>query len=500
MKKRNPFPPPTLAIQQDLSSLQLILSALNSLDDSIEIVDVSGKLIFSSDKFQALDGISRENVFGQPFMDFYNLTESSSLYIKNFKTGKVMRNDQTIYTPKGGRPKKVVAEVYPIYANGVMVGSISITRDDKRAQQLVDELAVAKRFNKIHTKSKFDNGTKFRLDDIYGESKVIKNTIDSARHVAQTNVNVLIYGETGTGKELFAQGIHNASTRAKHKFVPLNCGALPETLMEGLLFGTTKGVYTGAENRPGYFEEANHGTLFLDEINSMPLSLQAKLLRVLEDGWVRRLGSNQDIATDVRIISAMNISPQEAIGEQVIRPDFFYRLSSFSLECHPLRKRSDDILIYCLMYIEIYKKMMGRKVESISRAAIELLVKYSWPGNVRELKHVMESAVINMAADEPVMDTNHFPAWLISGGDEHHDGSPLSAPGEVMPLTKPQPNGPYDLAEKMKEMEITMLKDALKKNDYNLTNTAKFLNISKQTLFYKLKRFKIKLSVSINDD
>lgn len=496
MKNNNLYFLPLTPGKQKCDNERLIFEALNSLEDCIEIVNAYGQIVFSSKRFLALDGISRENIQNQAFVDFYNLNDKNSVMIKTWMTGLPIKKIHTVYTPKDGRPINAICDVYPIFLDKVIAGVIAITRDSLRVKQLIDELVLIKQISIPQKKKDFDNGTRFKLENIWGETKIIKETIDSAWHISKTSVSVLIYGETGTGKELFAQGIHNASDRASHKFVALNCSALPETLMEGLLFGTSKGAYTGAESRPGFFEEANRGTLFLDEINSMPLSLQAKLLRVLEDGRIRRLGSNHDTVTDVRIISAMNITPEEAIVGKFIRQDIFYRLSSFTFECPPLRRRTDDILVYCLMYIHIYRKMLGRKVESISRQAIERLVKYPWHGNVRELKHLIESTVISMKQNETTMDTRHFPSWLAQGDNPPGEqGGPAQT--EVIINTDNYPQDPYDYNDKIRTLEINLIKDALTINHENLSKTARFLHISKQSLAYKLKCFNIRIKKNI---
>jgi len=236
---------------------------------------------------------------------------------------------------------------------------------------------------------------KYRFENIIGNSDKMIDALKKAEQVALTDATVLIYGETGTGKELVTQAIHHSSPRSLKNFVPINCGAIPENLLESELFGHEKGAFTNATvRRIGRFEEANDGTLFLDEIGDMPLNLQVKLLRVLQEGVIQRLGSNEDIPIDVRVIAATHQDLEQLVAEEKFRQDLYYRLKVFELEIPPLRERKEDIPLLINHFITHYNEKLGKQIVGIEDAATDILYNYDYPGNVRELQNLVESAMI----------------------------------------------------------------------------------------------------------
>src|SRR6266849_1171643 len=267
--------------------------------------------------------------------------------------------------------------------------------------QLVDQLRRAVQQVAENLKWKTEAGYLRRelrrltgLDNIIGRSPKMRAIFDLIQTVAPQSSRVLITGESGTGKELVARAIHENSPRAQAPFITINCGAFPETLLESELFGYMKGAFTGAnENREGLFKSANGGTLFLDEIGNMSLQMQVKLFRVLQEGKVRPLGSNEETEIDVRVIAATNKDLDKAIAAGEFREDLFYRLSVIPIQLPPLRERRDDIPLLARAFLERFRKSMEKPVEGISPAAMTLLEAYDWPGNVRELENTMERSV-----------------------------------------------------------------------------------------------------------
>jgi transcriptional regulator with GAF, ATPase, and Fis domain len=232
-------------------------------------------------------------------------------------------------------------------------------------------------------------------DEIVGKSRAIKNVLSQAEQVAEQETSVLVLGETGTGKELLARAIHNISPRKERAMITVNCAALPATLIEGELFGREKGAYTGAlTKQAGRFELADKSTVFLDEIGDLPLEMQVKLLRVLQEGKFERLGSNKTITVDVRVIAATNHDLEQAVREGRFRKDLFYRLSVFPITVPPLRDRAEDIPMLVWTFVKDFGKRMGKTVESIPNKTMDKLISYTWPGNVRELRNVIERAMI----------------------------------------------------------------------------------------------------------
>ncbi|MGA1795650.1 MAG: sigma 54-interacting transcriptional regulator [bacterium] len=261
---------------------------------------------------------------------------------------------------------------------------------------------------------------KYSFENIIGISEEIMDVINKAAQVSLTDATVLVVGETGTGKELITQSIHNSSSRALNNFVAINCGAIPENLLESELFGHEKGAFTDAtQRRIGRFEEADGGTLFLDEIGDMPLSLQIKLLRVLQDGVFQRIGSNQDIPVDVRVIAATNQDLDILAKKGIFRQDLYFRLNVFELKIPPLRERREDIPLLIQQFIRLYSKEYGKKILGIEIAALNNLCKYDYPGNVRELENIIESATILCKKN------------LIGICDLPHKVSNLKSPGTI---------------------------------------------------------------------
>ncbi len=255
--------------------------------------------------------------------------------------------------------------------------------------------------------------TRFRFENIIGKSAAITQVFDLMQKISNVDVNVLITGESGTGKELVAQCIHANSKRSHKPFVPLNCGGLPEHLIESELFGHTKGAFTDAkENRAGLIEHAKGGTFFLDEIGELPMHLQVKFLRVLEDHKVRRLGSNEEIEIDIRLICATNQNIEALIEKGRFREDLFYRINTFEIHLPSLRERQGDIHLLAHHFLNHFAETSEKEVPGISTAAMDVLCEYNWPGNVRELMHVMERAVIMSDAD--VIQLADLPENLIA--------------------------------------------------------------------------------------
>ena len=290
---------------------------------------------------------------------------------------------------------------------------------------------------------------------------------------SRSKSTALIYGETGTGKELVAQALHSNSPRGNKRFLSQNCAAIPENLLESILFGTVKGGFTNAENHMGLFEAASGGTLFLDEVNSMDLAVQAKLLRVLEEQKVTRIGSTEEIPIDVRIIAAMNESPKDCVKNGKLREDLYYRLRVVQLDIPPLRKRKEDILPLTEYYIEFFNRTMHRRIENVSSQVMEAFQQYTWPGNVRELRNMIESGfnlcegdIINIEdIDTKVLHTMEKPYT-----EKNITGSSLKA--------------------KAQRFERYLLKEALA-HCGSMTDTAACLGISRQTLSAKMKTLQI---------
>ncbi len=315
------------------------------------------------------------------------------------------------------------------------------------------------------------------LVDLIGSSAPMQQVFSFIRQVAPSRAAVLITGESGTGKELVARAIHHLSPRRSGPFVAINCAAMPETLMESELFGHEKGAFTGAiERRAGCFELAQHGTLLLDELGEMPVVTQAKLLRVLEDSRVRRLGGKTELAVDVRIIASSNRNLEEALQKNELREDLYYRLNVFRIDLPPLRQREGDIPVLASSLINLLNEKHGCRVTEVEPEVLHILSRHNWPGNVRELRNVLERAVI-IAGEGPIT-THHLP----------HDFGVQAGVRAPVPITEPD-SVRLPVGTTVGEAEKALIQVTLKHTKNNKTRAAEILGISLKTLFNKLKEY-----------
>jgi DNA-binding NtrC family response regulator len=312
-----------------------------------------------------------------------------------------------------------------------------------------------------------------RYDSLIGQSPKMKEIYKLIDAVADSTANVIITGESGTGKELVARAIHNKSSRVRKPFVAVNCAAFPREILENELFGHEAGAFTGAiKEKHGYFELADGGTLFLDEVGEMPIEIQAKLLRVLEERVFRRLGGKKEISVDVRIISATNRELAQALEEKTLREDLYYRLCVVEIELPALRNRLGDIELLALEFMKAFSEKNKKKIQTISPACLSRISRYSWPGNVRELRNVMERAVILCRSE------------TLEPGD---------LPGRITDSENNKPEIQLQLGTPLAEIEKEIILKTLDQMDNNKTHAAKVLGISLKTLHNKLNEYKFKI-------
>ncbi len=321
---------------------------------------------------------------------------------------------------------------------------------------------------------------------IIGQAPNLRRSIELALNVADTNTTVLIQGESGTGKELLADLIHYNSGRENQPYIKINCGAIPETLLESELFGHEKGSFTDAHSqRQGRFEEAHNGTLFLDEIGEMPLAAQVKLLRVLQDGEFTRIGGKEVVKTDVRVVAASNIDLEKAVEKGSFRRDLFYRLSVFPIILPPLRERAEDIHLLVFHFLELYKEKTGRFVSGISKEALRALVNHDWLGNVRELENAVERAVIIASGRQIELDD--LPEAISRKAFEFQAQAKqerlrAASEGRSVGLE-------IELPSAMDEIEKQVIEATLDYTDGDKSRASRLLNIGRKTLYRKLEQY-----------
>ena len=431
--------------------------------DSVIVTDDRGIIKYYTNMRADVYWPDAKNITGMHILKLHpELTEETSSIMRVLKTGEPVFNQLESFYSSSGQSVTNIYCTLPLLSDGKMVGAIDFAR------------VIGENERKNIVLPGGDKERYYTVNDIISNSPEMIKIKDSISQVAQTDSSVLIYGETGTGKEMIAQAIHSASKRTKKKFVVQNCAAIPATLLEGILFGTVRGAFTGAENRKGLFQEADGGTLYLDEINSMPLNLQAKLLRVLQEKQVMPLGSTQPIAVDVRIVSSSNCPPDELVRNGELRPDLLYRLNTVTLAIPPLNQRPDDIPLLSEYFLYKYSRVLGRPVPQMAQETILFLSNCRWHGNVRELEHAIEAA-LNVLGEGSVLSLEHLPAYLT-----------MREPPEIhQKNTEPT----LSLPETMGLYEKKLILQALMSCGGKIVEAAALLQIPRTTLQYKIRKY-----------
>ncbi|QEK13154.1 sigma-54-dependent transcriptional regulator [Crassaminicella thermophila] len=456
----------------NLKEIQSMLQAIfHSTEDAISVVDENGIGVMVNPAYTRLTGLSKEQIIGK--ICTVDIAQGESIHLKVLKTKKPVKNARLKVGPAR---KTVLADAAPIIVDGELRGSVAVLHDLTEIKRLTYELDQAKQIiRKLEAK--------YTFEDIVGEDEQLISAIDRAKRVAVTPATVLLRGESGTGKELFAHAIHNASNRKYRQFVRVNCAAISENLLESELFGYEEGAFTGARKggRKGLFEQANGGTIFLDEIGEISLSTQAKLLRVLQEKEVVRVGGNRPISIDVRIIAATNLDLERAIKQGKFREDLYYRLNVIPIIIPPLRHHKKDIPLLVKHFINKYNQEYGRFVQTISSDALNILKNLDWPGNIRELENFIGRAMINMKFNEMIIRAKHLAT------------TERKIPKEDIDSYEREDITNKTLEEVVAESEKKYILTVLRNNNYNRTNTAKHLGISIRNLYYKLKKYDIEI-------
>ena len=453
------------------------LLGLYNYVDGLLVVDRAGIVQYFITYRPDINTLKEKDILGKHVLEVYpDLDENTSSLLRVLKTGKPIFNESQALTTYKGQSINAVNTTMPIKNQDEIIGAVDVSR-------YIDS-AFVRQDIMLSLKEAADKKDLYTLDDIVTNSQNMELVKERIRMIADTDSSVLIYGETGTGKELAAQSIHTSSSRRRKRFVSQNCAAIPGNLLESILFGTTKGSYTGAENKPGLFEIANGGTLFLDEINSMELGVQAKILKAIEEKKVTRLGGFEPIHTDVKIISAVNENPMHCVSEKRLREDLFYRLSVVVLHIPPLRERRSDVLFMTAHFIAEFNKKMKRNVIGIDEAVEEAFLHYEWPGNVRELRNVIEGA-FNLSASR-FLQRRDLPEYMLQAVRLQKGGGLFGPNGPCEMLAAKD----FDLEKAVAEYERSLLQEALKTSE-SLVEAAGKLGITKQSLNYKLGKFRM---------
>lgn len=428
--------------------------------DALIIVNEENMILYSAMINDDRTYISTKDVIGQNLYEMYpNLTEENSTHARVMKTGKPVINENQLIVERSGKAYVINTSTFPIEDNGRRIGTFDLS---------------SSLTSKSKNDEKEDRNKLYVLDSIVTENEAMLSIKSKILKVSRNDSPVMVIGESGTGKELIVEAIHSMGSRREKPFISVNCAAIPDALMESTLFGTVKGSFTGAENRKGLFEIADGGTLFLDEINSMNIDLQAKLLKAVEEQKYMKLGGERYVDVDVRVISAVNVDPEEAIKNNSLRSDLFFRLGVVQFFVPPLRERKEDLKPLTEHFISYYNSKMNRQVIGVDEDVRRVFENYPWPGNVRELRNVMESA-FNMAEGEYIA-LSDIPETLA-----------------VFSFTRGNaafPEAGKSLTSMMNEYEKEIIQQTLR-NSASLSQASSMLKMTRQAVKYKIEKYGI---------
>jgi arginine utilization regulatory protein len=441
-------------------------------------VRADGMSIMYNDRMSKLEKMRIQDVIGKNVKEVQShIPDEESTLIKALKYKLTTPNYHQTFINQYGKEITTINTTVPVIDDsGEVIAAVEIARDvtdiKKMSNAILDLQSEA-----INTKSKNKSIKTYTFDHMVCCSENFIKVLDKCKRAAKVNASVLIYGETGTGKELIAQSVHYESDRRDKPFLAQNCAALPESLLEGILFGTAKGGFTGAIDREGLFEQANGGTLLLDEISAMPYDLQSKLLRVLQENYIRRVGGTEDIPVDVRIIATINEQAEDLIEGGKLRQDLYYRLKIIEINVPPLRERKSDIFPLVEYFLKKYNKEFSKQFKDISKKGREKLLNYDYPGNVRELEHIIMS-IVSMSEDGDFIEEDQL---------ELPVNKKLSRKVEIFDDLKDQ-----GLEKYLDNIEKALITEAVENSGGMISKAARQLGLKRQTLEYKLKKYKIK--------
>ncbi len=438
-------------------------TVVDIIHDGVMIIDVSGNIISANQALTEITGYSQDELLGRPCL----ILKCSSCrkifdptgrhWCRLFSTGNVKMQKCTI-SRKDGSLVHVMKNASVLKEDGRIVGAVETLAD---VSELIEKNIQLEAYRR-------ELQAEYTFAGMTGASSIMRKTFALIANVAESDAPALIIGESGTGKELVARAIHESSARKDRPYIQVNCAALNESVLESELFGHVKGAFTGAyQNREGRFEAADGGDIFLDEIGDLPQSIQIKLLRVLEEKVIERVGDNRSIAVDVRVITATNRDLKHLVESGSFRSDFYYRINVLPIEIPPLRERREDIAMLAEMFFKHVQLKSSKPINGISPEAMEVLVRYSWPGNVRELKSAFEYAFVTCM--ENTIEPRHLPPDVLTSTNK----------------TVPQAVTEISLDERKKQD----LQNALQQAGGNKSLTARILGVSRVTVWNRMHRY-----------
>lgn len=452
---------------------------VEKISDGVMVVDTQYNFVYANEANEKL-GLDYQVIIGKSIFEvFPNLKKETSTFCQVIATKKPILEYQQTFITYRGEVKTTVTSTYPIIRDNKVIGAFEFFRDISILQKMEEQLAIMQQHHYKERTKKEDETESYAWENFIGDSKPIKELKSEIRKIANSPSPIFIYGETGTGKEVYV----NAIQKLNHQMpiITQNCAAIPKDLLESYFFGTISGSFTGAVDRKGLFELANGGILFLDEINSLPVDLQAKLLRVIQEQKVRRVGGAKEFSIDVRIIAASNVHPEELLLNKELREDLYYRISVLNIEIPPLRSRKDDIPLLVNKFIEEYNELFNKNVVGLAEDALNTLYEYDWPGNIRELKNVIER-LINLKESGYIylQDIKKYNVL---------DGIKKLKTTFIKQNDYHKSKGSFK--EQISQKEVEIIKNELFRTNGNISQASRNLDMPQQTLSNKIKRYNL---------
>lgn len=473
----------------DSSDSAICQFAMDQLDIGVQIYRNDTTLMFINAASETMSNIERDDVLDKQLTSIYDTDEQHSTVLQVLSSKSPLYNKIAQFDVRSGGFTTVLNTSIPYFdASRSLRAVVNLEYNQASLERMAENAKKLQRIvppNISSTSTATDSGKRYyHFSDIISQSPVFHETITFAKRISSQDGSVFIAGETGTGKEMFAQSIYSECADKYTAFVAVNCSTIPEELADSTLFGSVKGAFTGSISADGLFAAADGGILFLDEINSLRQSSQARLLRVLQEGTYMKVGSTKEISCNVRVLASSNQDPMELVQAGKFRSDLFYRLAKTVITIPPLRMRREDIQILTQHFLRYYSNKYMKNVSSVSERVQKLLNQYDWPGNVRELKNVIEFAV--NTAIGPEIGLQDLPTYM-QNKRRAIIGSPL-LPQENFSQRQ------YSLAGHLEHYEKELIQYSLKQNGYNITKTAAALSLTRQTLQYKIKKYQLRQS------
>lgn len=463
-------------IEEHEKTLAYLQTVLHTIDESCTVIDQDAKVLYWTKGAESLFSLKERDVIGKPITDFFDTKHLEILH--TLQNGSSVRHSQH----HARKDLVVLINSNPIYHRDRIIGAVVSETDITSQIRMNDELyATSEKLFLLEEEVRKSASSHSPFDYIKGNSDKLKQTIDMTKKAATTDASILLYGESGVGKELFAKAIHNLRESQNAPFVAINCGAIPESLFESEIFGYEKGAFSGADQRgkKGKIELARGGTLLLDEVGEMPLDMQVKFLRVLQERRYYSVGGTKEIEADFRIVAATNRDLRELVNEGSFREDLYYRLNVVNVKIPALRERAEDIIELTHYFLYEFSIKYNRQINTISQVVMQALLQHNWPGNIRELRNAIERLVV--FSDKGLVNVQDLPPEVI----EHTNSLPMTN------MAKSVQTESAPLTEQIQNFERKLIVQELEKANGNKLQCAKNLEITRATLYNKMHKLDI---------